>query len=81
MQPYVYTKLEENRSSSSRDVCLWKVPHFVHIKFFFLFFEPFYKTNFESIKDALLVDRFLTNLAHLAIRHFVACLSLKFEDI
>ena len=49
--------------------------------FFFFFFAPFYKSIFEPTKDTLSIDRFLSNLAHLRIRHFVAYPSLKFEDV
>ena len=48
------------------------------ISFTFFFFALFYKSNFEPTKDTLLVDRFLSNLG---IRHFVAYLTLKFEDV
>ena len=35
------------------------------IFFTFFFFAPFYKSNFEPTNDTLLVDCFLSNLAHL----------------
>ena len=57
----LHTKFEKNRLSSSRDVFLKISPFF----FFFLFFTPFYKSNFEPTKVTLLVDQFLSNLAHL----------------
>ena len=33
--------------------------------FFLFFFAPFYKSNFEPTKDSLLMDQFLSILAHL----------------
>ena len=57
----LHTKVEENQPSSSRDMCSWNLPHFLHI----FFFTPFYKSNFEQTKDTFLVDPFLSNLAHL----------------
>ena len=57
------------------------VPENCPIFFTFFFFALFYKNNFEPTNDTLLVDQFLTNLAHLRIRHFVAYIILKFGDV
>ena len=59
-----HTKFERNRCSSSRDMCSWKLHYFLHL-FFFFFFAPFYKSNFEPTKNTLPVDQFLSHLAHL----------------
>ena len=48
------------------------------IFFTFFFFTPFHKSNFEPTKN---IHQFLSNLAHLHIRHFVAYISLKFGDV
>ena len=58
----LHTKFERNRPNSLRDMCSWKGLIFFT---FFLFFALFYKSNFEPTKDTLLIDRFLSNLAHL----------------
>ena len=37
----------------------------IFFTFFFFFFAPFYKSNFEPTKNTLPMDRFLSNLVHL----------------
>ena len=61
MRPYI-PNLKEI-SPVVREIC---VPENWPIFFtFFFFFAPFYKCNFEPTKNTLLMDRFLSNLAHL----------------
>ena len=50
----LHIKFEGNRCSSSWDMCSWKFPN-----------APFYKSDFEPTKHTLLMDQFLSNLAHL----------------
>ena len=57
----LHTKFEKHQLSNLCDMCWWKLPLF----FTFFFFAPFYKSNFEPTKDTLLIDRFISNLAHL----------------
>ena len=57
----LHTKFEGNWPSSLGDTYVKIAPFFT----FFFFFTPYYKSNLEPTKNTLLMDLFISNLAHL----------------
>ena len=64
--PSIYATLIPNLKEIGPVVYKICVPENCPIFFtFFFFFTPFYKSNIEPTKDTLLMNGFLSNLAHL----------------
>ena len=51
----LYTKFKRNQPSSIRDICSWKLPHFLYL---FFFFASFYKVTLSQPKTPFLCINF-----------------------